>query len=134
MIKKTRYYSKIKGILPKGCRMCVKGEKLVLFITGFCPRRCYFCPLSEKKFGKDVVFADEWKIKNPDNPEELIKEAKLINAKGAGITGGDPLTKINRCVKYIKLLKKHFTKKFHIHLYTTLMLSLIHISEPTRPY
>ncbi len=102
--------------------MCVKGQKLVLFITGICPRRCHFCPLSEKKFSKDVVYADEWLIKNPKNPKELIQEAKLIKAKGAGITGGDPLVKLDRCIKYIKLLKKHFTKKFHIHLYTSLNL------------
>ncbi|OYT32205.1 radical SAM protein [Candidatus Woesearchaeota archaeon] len=122
MIRKTRFYSKVKGKMPKGCQFCVKGQKLVLFITGLCPNRCYFCPLSEKKFGKDVVFADEWMIKDPDDPVELVKEAEFIGAKGAGITGGDPLTRIDRCIKYIKLLKKRFGKKFHIHLYTTLTL------------
>ncbi|MEM4336569.1 MAG: radical SAM protein, partial [Candidatus Woesearchaeota archaeon] len=54
--------------------------------------------------------------------KDIIEEAKLIGAKGAGITGGDPLVKIDRVLKYVKLLKKTFGKKFHIHLYTSLDL------------
>jgi len=45
-----------------------------------------------------------------------------MNAKGAGITGGDPLAKIDRTVRYIKTLKKEFGSEFHIHLYTSLRL------------
>jgi len=102
--------------------MCVKGKKLVLFITGLCAQRCEYCPVSEQKFGKDTVYANEWKIINPDNPKELFEEARLTEAAGAGITGGDPLVKIDRCCTYIRLLKKRFGKNFHIHLYTPLML------------
>ena len=67
--------------------MCVKGEKLVLFVTGLCPRQCYFCPISDKKYKKDVIYADEWPV---TNIHQIIEEAKLIDAKGAGFTGGDP--------------------------------------------
>ncbi|MBW3004407.1 radical SAM protein [Candidatus Woesearchaeota archaeon] len=116
---KTSFYSWKKGKLPKGCAYCVKGEKLVLFVTGLCPNKCFFCPVSEKKCGKDVIYANEWKI---TSPKDIIEEAKLTKAKGAGITGGDPLVKLDRTVKYIKLLKKKFGKKFHIHLYTPLNL------------
>lgn len=121
-MKKTNHHSYSTGCLPKGCQYCVKGEKMVVFITGLCPRSCYFCPISEKKWNKDVVFADEWPVRNPDKPKELIEEAKAISAKGAGITGGDPLVKIERTCKYIKILKKKFGRKFHIHLYTSLDL------------
>jgi len=108
--------------MADGCKKCVKGEKLVLFITGLCGQKCFYCPVSEKKFGQDVIYANEWKIEDPNNPKELIEEAKLTNATGAGITGGDPLVKTERCVKYITLLKKTFGKQFHIHLYTPLQL------------
>lgn len=118
-MQKTKYYSWNSGTLPKGCQFCVKGEKLVLFITGLCPRNCFYCPISDQKYKKDVIYADEWPIKKA---EEVIKEAKLIDAKGAGITGGDPFSVIERTVKYIKLLKKAFGNKFHIHLYTSLNL------------
>lgn len=121
-MKKTKYYSYVSRKLPKGCSYCVKGEKLVLFVTGVCPAHCYFCPLSEQKKNKDVVFADEWKLKDENDTISLITEAKLINAKGAGITGGDPLARLQRTIRYIKLLKKVFGKKFHIHLYTPLNL------------
>ena len=116
-MKKTDFYSWKQGKLSEGCRYCVKGQKLVLFITGLCSNNCFFCPISDQKKNKDVIYANEWKI---TNEKDLIKEAELTKAKGAGITGGDPLLKLNRTVKYIKLLKKNFGKKFHIHLYTSL--------------
>ncbi|MBD3303612.1 radical SAM protein [Candidatus Woesearchaeota archaeon] len=115
----TGFYSWKKGKLPKGCAYCVKGQKLVLVVTGLCPNKCFFCPLSEQKAGKDVIYANEWKI---TSPKDIIKEAELTDAKGAGITGGDPLVKLDRTIKYIKLLKKKFGRKFHIHLYTPLNL------------
>lgn len=118
-ISKTSFYSWKKGKLPKGCALCVRGEKLVIFCTGLCPNKCFYCPISEQKSGKDVVYANEWKIANE---KDIITEAKLTRARGAGITGGDPLVKLSRVVHYIHLLKKKFGKKFHIHLYTPLTL------------
>jgi hypothetical protein len=119
---KTPWHSFCAIGMSKGCQLCVKGRKLVLFVTGLCGQRCFYCPVSELKSGKDVVYANEWKVANPDDPKELIEEAELTEAKGAGITGGDPLVKVERCVAYIKLLKKKFGKQFHIHLYTPLKL------------
>jgi hypothetical protein len=118
-MQKTPHYSWKSGTLPKGCQYCVKGEKLVLFVTGLCPRNCFYCPISEKKYKKDVIYADEWPIKNE---KEILEEARLIGAKGAGFTGGDPLARLDRTVRYIKMLKKHFGRKFHTHLYTSLDL------------
>jgi pyruvate formate-lyase activating enzyme-like uncharacterized protein len=120
--KKTKYHSWAAGKLAKGCRLCVQGRKLVLFATGLCGQRCFYCPVSEHKFGKDVVYANEWQVSAPDNPVELVEEARLTGAKGAGITGGDPLVNVDRCVAYIRLLKEKFGKQFHIHLYTPLKL------------
>ncbi|MFH2028129.1 MAG: radical SAM protein [Nanoarchaeota archaeon] len=116
---KTPYYSYKIGELAKGCKLCVKGSKMVMFITGLCPRCCYYCPVSDAKFRKDVIYADEWNIGSFD---EAIKEAKLIDAEGAGFTGGDPLCRLDRTVSYIKGLKKEFGPNFHIHLYTSLDL------------
>jgi len=99
--------------------MCIRGEKLVLFVTGFCGESCYYCPISAEKKGKDVVYANEW----PEpNDEEIIKEARLCEAKGAGITGGDPLVTLEKTTRLIRLLKSEFGKSFHIHLYTPLTL------------
>jgi pyruvate formate-lyase activating enzyme-like uncharacterized protein len=119
-IENTPYYSKCTGRLADGCKYCVKGEKLVLFVTGICPRKCYYCPISDKKYGKDVIYANERPVEEGKNAvKQIIKEAEICDAKGAGFTGGDPLCKMNRTIKFIKALKKRFGKKFHIHLYTS---------------
>lgn len=122
MIEKTLYYSWKLNVLPQGCRQCVKGEKLVMFVTGVCPRQCSYCPLSEQKKNMDVIFANERKLDEEGETKAIIEETRACNSKGAGFTGGDPLAKIDRTCKYIKLLKKEFGKKFHVHLYTSMDL------------
>lgn len=101
--------------LPRGCQLCQEGAKLVLLITGLCSLHCFYCPLSEKKRGKDVVYANELLV---TSDADIIEEAELIEAEGAGITGGDPLDVMDRTVHAISLLKEHFGSDFHIHLYT----------------
>lgn len=119
MITQNEYYSYNSGELPLGCQYCVRGEKLVLFTTGLCPRRCYFCPISDQKYDKDVVYANE---RNVATFEDVALEAEAMDAQGAGVTGGDPLMRLDRTVLYIKKLKQKFGKDFHIHLYTSLNL------------
>lgn len=105
--------------MPKGCKLCVQGRKTVLFITGLCSKHCFYCPISDQKWQKDVVYANEWKI---DKFDELVKEIELCSSCGVGITGGDPLIKVNRTCSYIRRLKRKFGDDFHIHLYTPLNL------------
>mgnify|MGYP005627388053 CR=1 FL=1 len=118
-IRDTGKHSLATGILPKGCQLCVKGKKLVLFVTGLCSQHCYFCPVSDKKWSQDVIYANERPVKSF---REIADEARLCFAEGAGITGGDPLVKLGRTASYIQKLKKEFGKDFHIHLYTPLNL------------
>src|SRR3989344_1253705 len=120
-MEKTPHFSWKLGPLSKGCQLCVQGKKLVLFVTGLCPRKCFYCPISDKKSQKDVIYANEWPIKE-NELETIFKEAELCGAKGAGITGGDPLVKLKRTVTLIKNFKQRFGQHFHIHLYTSLNL------------
>lgn len=123
-IVQTPYHSLCQGDLPDGCKMCVTGEKLVLFVTGICPANCFFCPLSEEKKMKDVIFANEKELSGSedDQLDQMIVEARANKANGAGVTGGDPLARLDRTCKMIRRLKKEFGKGFHIHLYTPLIL------------
>jgi len=118
-ITKTKFYSHKIGALCKGCTQCIKGRKLVLYVTGLCHRSCYFCPLSDSRKNQDIIWANEKLVKKD---KEIIDEARLNGSMGAGITGGEPLLKLSRTLKYIKMLKKEFGPKFHIHLYTSLEL------------
>jgi len=90
---------------------------MVLFITGLCERSCFYCPVSLEKKGKDVVFANERLVKND---EDVIQEACVMDALGTGITGGEPLLRLERVLHYIRLLKAKFGEEHHIHLYTSL--------------
>jgi len=38
--------------LPVGCKLCRKGSKLVLFVTGVCNNSCFYCPVSREKIGE----------------------------------------------------------------------------------
>ena len=102
--------------LPEGCIHCARGSKLVLLVTGKCRSSCYYCPLSFKKRGKAVVYADE---KRALSDSDILEEASLIHASGTGITGGDPLIQPPETARLIKLLKRRFGRKHHIHLYTS---------------
>src|SRR3972149_1417313 len=103
------------GSLPEGCRLCERGEKLVLFAPGLCASHCFYCPVSEEKMYRDVVFANERRV---ERDEDLLEEARAMRATGAGITGGDPLEVADRVAHYIRLLKDEFGEDFHTHLYT----------------
>lgn len=121
-MKRNNFYSYNKGNLCKGCKLCVQGKKTVVYITGLCPRECFYCPLSEQKKNKDVVYANERVVNLNNINEEIYEEIKLCSSKGIGITGGDPLLKINRTLNLIKFLKDKLGNEFHIHLYTSLDL------------
>ncbi len=106
----------VRGKSPS-CEICWKGGKLVIFITGICPRysSCFYCTISPEKRGKDIILADEVEVKEE---KDVLREANLIDAEGAGITGGEPSLVMDRVCRYIKILKEKFGRDFDIHLYT----------------
>lgn len=104
-----------RGILSPGCQQCQEGKKLVLFVTGLCRFRCFYCPVSERRNQLDVVYANERRVLTD---ADVLEEARAIGAAGTGITGGDPLGVIDRTVHYVELLKREFGPSHHIHLYT----------------
>ena len=104
------------GVLPPGCQLCIQGVKMVVFITGLCSERCFYCPVSPNRLYHDKVFADE---EPAHRLTDFVDEAYRVAAGGASITGGDPLVRLKRTLKTIKLLKDVFGPEFHIHLYTS---------------
>lgn len=88
----------------------------MLLVTGRCGQRCVYCPLSSEKRGKDVFYANERRV---SEMADVLEEARLMDALGTGITGGDPLVALDRTVDSIRTLKRHFGQGHHIHLYTS---------------
>ncbi|MHB8634456.1 MAG: radical SAM protein [Thermoplasmatota archaeon] len=116
------------GVLPMGCIQCREGAKVVVFVTGRCDKECFYCPVSREKMYRDVMFANERPI-HPGRYEDLVDECDLIGAKGAGITGGDPMVVPERVVEVVKTLKGRFGPSFHIHLYTSCAFDLAWIQK-----
>ncbi len=117
-MKKTNYASYCLNGVAEGCKRCVKGRKMVLFITGKCSRNCVYCPLSKLRKNSDKIWANERKCKTI---KDVLDEVKDSNANSCSITGGDPLIRLNRTLKYARVLKKNF-KNFHIHIYLSTKL------------
>jgi len=111
---KTKFSSYCLNDIACGCKLCIKGRKLVLFISGICSRNCYYCSLSDVRKNKDKIWANERPCQSVG---EVIEEIKASHAKGAGITGGDPLLFLERTIEYAKAMKHEFGKRFHIHIY-----------------
>ncbi len=115
VIQQLKAGSAFVGELPEGCTRCAEGSKMVLLVTGRCPTGCYYCPLSSEKRGRDVIFANERRI---HEHHDIIEEARAIDARGTGITGGDPLAVPERTLGYIRMLREEFGPSHHLHLYT----------------
>jgi uncharacterized protein len=107
--------SSYRGELSPACAQCKEGRKLVLFVTGLCRFRCFYCPVSPSRNQFDVVYANERRV---ETDADVLAEARAIGAGGTGITGGDPLGVIDRVEHYVRLLKSVFGAEHNIHLYT----------------
>ena len=116
------------GVLPLGCIQCREGAKLVLFITGLCDKECFYCPVSRDKMYRDVMFANERPVHAGDWAA-VLDECELIQAKGAGITGGDPMVVPDRVVEALRVLKGRYGPNFHTHLYTSCAFDLAEIAR-----
>ena len=88
---------------------------MVLFVTGLCRFRCFYCPVSPARNQLDVVYANERRVRSD---ADVLDEARAIGASGTGITGGDPLGVVDRVEHYVRLLKQEFGVEHNIHLYT----------------
>ncbi|MFX1285142.1 MAG: radical SAM protein [Promethearchaeota archaeon] len=117
MIKKTPWGSSYTGSLSRGCQQCITGEKLVVLVTTECSSKCFYCPLSVERKISPYSFANERPIKHID---DLTLEASIMDAKGASMTGGDPLEhhSFSQTLGFCKILKQTYSESFHIHLYT----------------
>ena len=99
----------------RGCELCHQGAKMVVFVTGRCHRGCWYCPISADRSGGDAIFANDRRV---EREEEILMEGETMSALGSSITGGEPLLVLDRVVRICGMLKEHFGRDHHIHLYT----------------
>lgn len=119
MISATRRLADLHGTnfhvgeLSPSCSSCLRGGMLVVGVTELCMRACYYCPnptqRADQSYAGDIVAKDD---------DDIVREARLINASSACITGGEPLIKPERAARFIAVLKQEFGPGFQTHLYT----------------
>ncbi len=116
-IHNTPWGSVYTGSLSKGCQQCITGSKLVVLVSTECTSNCFYCPLSIERKASQYAFANERPIRSID---DLIIEASNMDAKGASMTGGDPLEEhsFSQTMEFCSILRKTYSDNFHIHLYT----------------
>jgi hypothetical protein len=103
-------------MISKGCEQCAKGGKMVLFVYGYCDQRdCFYCPLGENRKNVQQVYANERPV---ESDEDVVAEARRMDALGSSITGGEPQEVMDRTTHYLSLLKDEFGEDHHTHLYT----------------
>jgi len=103
-------------MISRGCEQCALGGKMVLFVYGYCDERdCFYCPLGENRKNVDHVYANERPVATD---EDVIEEARSMDALGTSITGGEPQEVMDRTTHYLSLLKDEFGDDHHTHLYT----------------
>lgn len=88
---------------------------MVLFVTGRCHRGCWYCPIAADRSGGDAIVANDRRV---EREEEILREGEVMSALGSSITGGEPLLVTDRVVRICGMLKDHFGRDHHIHLYT----------------
>lgn len=106
----------VYGRLPSGCRYCLLGLKSVIFVTGACPRSCFYCPISFERRGCDVFYVNERPVRMLN---DVLAEVATSGSRGASLTGGDPLSRLERTLAVLRTLKSVFGEGFHVHLYTS---------------
>ena len=116
-VERTSWGSIFSHELSKGCRQCIQGEKMVVLVSSRCSSNCFYCPLSIERKKAKTSFANERPFTELD---ELLNESEKMLARGASMTGGDPLEKhsFDETLKFCKALKKQYSNDFHIHAYT----------------
>ncbi len=107
-----------QGLGSANCRRCSHGDMVCFHLTSHCTRNCFFCP---QKRTEAAITGSALTNYSPAEDKELLPVQQAIewfDAKGCGLTGGEPLVVIDKLLHYIKLLKNRFGSYFWIHLYT----------------
>jgi pyruvate formate-lyase activating enzyme-like uncharacterized protein len=103
-------------MISRGCEQCANGGKMVIFVYGYCDQRdCFYCPLGENRKNVTDVYANERQV---EEDQDIVDEARRMDALGASLTGGEPQEVMDRTTRYLSLLKGEFGEEFHTHLYT----------------
>ncbi len=105
-----------RGFLATGCRLCMAGLKVVLFVSEGCYANCFYCPLSAERRRLGAFYVDEELV---SSPQDVIDEISAVGALGIAVTGGEPLLALPRLLEVLKVVRDVYGSSIHVHLYTS---------------
>ncbi len=103
------YYNQIST----GCRLCGEGKWSCLFITNICNARCFYCPSPQHN---DASPSTQSMVFN--TPQAYAEYANFFDFEGISFSGGEPLLYFERCLDYLKAIRKTCNPNVYIWLYT----------------
>lgn len=106
--------------LSPGCRTCVAGQWSCLFINGKCNGNCFYCPTRQNEVGQPTTNS----ICFPE-ARDYVAYLERFGFEGASISGGEPLLTLDKSVRFVRSIKKHFGDTMHVWLYTNGILATV---------
>jgi len=103
------------GALSPGCSICKTGKSSCVYVTNKCTRNCFYCAKPALTPADEVTIEREIKM---ESPEALVRFLKKWKIRAAGISGGEPLSTLDKTLKYITAIRKGMGRNFYIWLYS----------------
>jgi pyruvate formate-lyase activating enzyme-like uncharacterized protein len=103
--------------LSPGCKTCVEGKWLCVYISTRCVQGCFYCPQPRKANDSDLPMTSE-KLSFGSVDDYL---AYLVNFdfEGIGFSGGEPFLAYEKLVEYIANTRRVFGLRHYLWAYTS---------------
>ena len=103
----------VSGALSTGCRLCVEGAWSCLFVNGTCNASCFFCPKTHDPLAPPSSDGLAFR-----NAPDYLAYLRTLGARGVGISGGEPLLRLDTTLEFVTAIKREFAGSIHVWLYT----------------
>ena len=102
-------------------------------VTDRCNFRCVYC-MPKEVFGRGYKFLQKTELLSFEEIEKIVRVFSKMGVRKIRLTGGEPLVRseLERLIE--KIADVDGIEDISLTTNAALLLSLIHISEPTRPY
>ena len=103
--------------LSPGCKTCVEGKWLCVYISTRCVQGCFYCPKSQNGNDSDLPRTPE-KF-SFGSVDDYVAYLGGFDFEGVGFSGGEPFLAYEKLVKYIENTRRAFGLRHYLWAYTS---------------